>query len=217
MKNKIFEAFLSLAEEKGATNISLSMLARELKMSKANFYTYFKDKETLLYELIINKKEETISKVEEIPRLDVAPEEKLRLFIEGNIKAYFNNKKYWTVFLEILINKLIKDKEKILQLINFRTRLMKTLSEIFNQIFEKRNKRPEVDIDRLSLYVFGILNSVLIYFETYPEDQDYKEHFIGTFFLYGDKVLKSENINEKAQIIYEEIYYLVSKAIDIKF
>ncbi|MFA7578067.1 MAG: TetR/AcrR family transcriptional regulator, partial [Candidatus Muiribacteriota bacterium] len=152
-----------------------SMLASELGMSKANFYTYFPDKETLLFEMIMNKKQEILENASKVIAPEVDPVQKLRVFIKGGVNSYIHNRNYWMVFMEIMINKLIKDKEKLYRLSTFRKNILNLLASIYSELYEKKFFNTYIDVNRLSIYTFGVLHSVMMDIEIMLRGKDFTQ------------------------------------------
>ena len=93
-KRKILEKAFELFRKNGYKDTKVEDITRKLGISKGSFYTYFKTKEELLYELLENVKKsemERYSKVE----IDENPKKTLENFIKENILLkYESNRRY---------------------------------------------------------------------------------------------------------------------------
>ena len=85
-KRKILEKAFELFRKNGYKDTKVEDITRKLGISKGSFYTYFKTKEELLYELLENVKKsemERYSKVE----IDENPKKTLENFIKERFKS----------------------------------------------------------------------------------------------------------------------------------
>ena len=93
-KRKILKKAFELFRKNGYKDTKVEDITRKLGISKGSFYTYFKTKEELLYELLENVKKsemERYSKVE----IDENPKKTLENFIKENILLkYESNRRY---------------------------------------------------------------------------------------------------------------------------
>ena len=86
-KRKILEKAFELFRKNGYKDTKVEDITRKLGISKGSFYTYFKTKEELLYELLENVKKsemERYSKVE----IDENPKKTLENFIKERFKSF---------------------------------------------------------------------------------------------------------------------------------
>ena len=96
-KRKILEKAFELFRKNGYKDTKVEDITRKLGISKGSFYTYFKTKEELLYELLENVKKsemERYSKVE----IDENPKKTLENFIKERFKSFLellNNADSW--------------------------------------------------------------------------------------------------------------------------
>lgn len=85
-KRKILEKAFELFRKNGYKDTKVEDITRKLGISKGSFYTYFKTKEELLYELLENVKKsemERYSKVE----IDENPKKLWKILLKKDLKV----------------------------------------------------------------------------------------------------------------------------------
>ena len=88
-KRKILEKAFELFRKNGYKDTKVEDITRKLGISKGSFYTYFKTKEELLYELLENVKKsemERYSKVE----IDENPKKLWKILLKKDLKVFLS-------------------------------------------------------------------------------------------------------------------------------
>lgn len=87
----ICDAATRLFAEHGYNSTTLEMIAEEVGYSKANFYTYFKNKEEVLAQLVVELNQEISRRVEQSVKPDLAPEVQLQLFSRILVNSLYDH------------------------------------------------------------------------------------------------------------------------------
>ncbi|NBJ11061.1 TetR/AcrR family transcriptional regulator [Microvirga arsenatis] len=87
-RRAILDRSAELFAEHGYDRASMSRIAEACRVSKANLYHYYKDKEELLFDVIRFHLEELLEVVEAADRPDFAPEQRLRALVAAILEAY---------------------------------------------------------------------------------------------------------------------------------
>jgi len=186
LKKRVFKKYIDLCDRIGTANVTLSKLASELDMSKANLYTYFPDKESIIVEMIEYYIKDFIKKMSDSDNVIADPVEKLKSFIMTNVKIALEKEVYLKVVHDIIQNKLIADKEKLYNMKRFE----KTIKDILVKIlYDGKNKNifcENVDEERTSAYILSVLRG--IFFENHFFDADKRMFNIEEWEKYGEEI-----------------------------
>lgn len=154
-KRKILEKAFELFRKNGYKDTKVEDITRKLGISKGSFYTYFKTKEELLYELLENVKKsemERYSKVE----IDENPKKTLENFIKERFKS----------FLELLNNADIGIMNSFTQntiVGKFREEMTKFFKSFIKEnILLRYESNREYDMEIISDFIILAINNCLI-------------------------------------------------------
>ena len=154
-KRKILEKAFELFRKNGYKDTKVEDITRKLGISKGSFYTYFKTKEELLYELLENVKKsemERYSKVE----IDENPKKTLENFIKERFKS----------FLELLNNADIGIMNSFTQntiVGKFREEMTKFFKSFIKEnILLRYESNREYDMEIISNFIILAINNYLI-------------------------------------------------------
>ena len=86
-KNNILESAARIFSKKGFEKAALEDIADELKMTKGSLYYYIKSKEDMLFQCILKALSMANDVLEDVQKLNLPPEEKLRKVILGHTKV----------------------------------------------------------------------------------------------------------------------------------
>jgi len=101
-KKEILDVSLKLFAEKGYYGTSISSIAKEAKISKGLIYNYFESKIAIvdaLYANLINEFEKIMSPINEMKD----PFNKLQKIIIDTIKYTVENRSYWRLYLNFIL------------------------------------------------------------------------------------------------------------------
>ena len=87
-RRAILNRSAELFSEHGYDRASMNRIAEACRVSKANLYHYYKDKEALLFDVIRFHLEELLEVVEAADRPDLPPQERLRALAGALLEAY---------------------------------------------------------------------------------------------------------------------------------
>lgn len=96
---EIINAAMSLFDKKGIQNVTLSMIAKEIELTKAAVYLYFRSKEDLLFSLLVEMATETWFITEELPE-NLTGWDFLKLIIQSAKDGFSEN----LIFKHIVMN-----------------------------------------------------------------------------------------------------------------
>jgi len=154
-KRKILKKAFELFRKNGYKDTKVEDITRKLGISKGSFYTYFKTKEELLYELLENVKKsemERYSKVE----IDENPKKTLENFIKERFKS----------FLELLNNVDIRVVRSFAQNTiagKFHEEMTKFFKDFIKEnILLKYESNRRYDIEIISDFIILAINNYLI-------------------------------------------------------
>ncbi len=99
-KMDILEAATSLFAKNGYHGTTMSEIAKEAEFSTGSLYNFFKNKEELYFNLLIEKIDALKNEVDGIPSGEGSVKEKLTLFIESILKYFENEKDFFKIFAE---------------------------------------------------------------------------------------------------------------------
>ncbi|WP_044640355.1 TetR/AcrR family transcriptional regulator [Risungbinella massiliensis] len=130
-KRGILSAAGTLFAEKGFDTVTMREIAKKAGCSHTTIYLYFKDKETLLYQLSMPPLEKLKQKMSDLLlRTDLVPEEKLKGVSKEFIEFCLHNRNMYTVFFNTKASRV--DEEK-----------------------------PELELNRLRIELFDLLKQAL--------------------------------------------------------
>ncbi|MBS3818169.1 TetR/AcrR family transcriptional regulator [bacterium] len=187
---------------KGYSLTTMDDIAREAQFSKATLYSYFRSKNEIFFEIILNSHEEVILKLKKIKDKEESVDEKIKRIIRFILKSLRQKENISRIFLmekSLLKNvlgvmppdghSLEETERRFLQEIQ---RKRKAMLEIISEIFHQGIVSGEFrDID--SLEAAYILESMVrgFHFTRFWRERSYSlnksTHLIHQFFLYGLK------------------------------
>ena len=167
--NDRFDEVLTVAArliaKDGFEKASIRSIAQESKLSQAGLYYYFSSKEDLLYQL--QKHTFTALRNALAARLDadLSPEERLRLLISNHLEffsAHMDELRVCTFEYQKLEGKLYKEVQVI------RRDYFRLAHNIVSEVLDKKwgTKPGRPDSRRLTLYIFGTVNWIHMWFDT---------------------------------------------------
>ncbi|NIA22968.1 MAG: TetR family transcriptional regulator [Proteobacteria bacterium] len=116
LKNKILETAVKLFESGGIENIKMRKLADKIKYSATVIYSYFSNKEELLYEILRIKLDKIVYELRHIE--DDNEEKLLSEMIHTYVKFFVENSEYYYLYTNINLGKINIDPIQRESLIN---------------------------------------------------------------------------------------------------
>jgi AcrR family transcriptional regulator len=157
----IMDTALELFATEGFEKCSISMLAKHAGISKGLMYNYFNSKEELLVAVIENGLNEVMNLLD--PNRDgVLQPNELEDFIRKVFSNMRNNRKFWTLYVSVILQPGVKEQLQNQPIVNYMERFQPLLLGYFEN---KGTKDPYLEMLTLSALIegFGVL---MIY--TYP-------------------------------------------------
>ncbi len=87
-REEIFKSAMRLFVEKGFEKTTIRDIAREAGINSSSIYYYFKDKEAVLYEILIDIMDESLEKLREIEKSEMSLKDKIHAIIKLHTKIY---------------------------------------------------------------------------------------------------------------------------------
>jgi AcrR family transcriptional regulator len=103
-RNMLIESLKKLILKKGYSNTTIDDITKEANISKGSFYTYFKNKDELLDEILINKMESIKKENEKILKESLTLDDAIENFLISRIKEKEFDIKTEVVVINILQN-----------------------------------------------------------------------------------------------------------------
>ncbi len=116
LKNKILETAIKLFESGGIDNIKMRKVAGKIKYSATVIYSYFNNKEELLYEILKYKIDKLVDELRHINEED--EELLLKSLIETYVNYFVDNSEYYYLYTNINLGKIKIDPTSRENLIN---------------------------------------------------------------------------------------------------
>lgn len=154
-KRKILEKSFELFRKNGYTDTKVEDITKTLGISKGSFYTYFKTKEELLYELLKDIKRFEIERYSKM-EINVDPRKTLENFIKEKFRSFlvlFNN-------MDIGIVNAFTQNTIVSQFNGEMTKFFKNF--VKENILLKYENTKKYNIDIISDFIISSINNYLI-------------------------------------------------------
>jgi AcrR family transcriptional regulator len=149
-----------LFSKKGFLETSINDIAKFTKMSKANIYYYFEDKNYLLTYILNEFFDTILSETEIYSRNDITWEDKLKIFIKRHVDIYVENTPQAKVLFKEVNNldprnrKLMRQKER---------KYFEILREIVSGYLG--DSASKEDVTALSFFILGACNWMYLWYD----------------------------------------------------
>lgn len=154
-KSHILRAAARVFAEQGFDRSSVSQLARECGISKANIYHYYDSKDALLFDLLDTNLSELLTRIENVETAGLPAENVLEVTLQEILLAY-EGKDYEHQVQSTAMMHLPKQQQAILK--GYQKEMVGRVSELLNAVnptcFEGN---PEKLLDT-TMSIFGMLN-----------------------------------------------------------
>jgi AcrR family transcriptional regulator len=162
-KTQIKNEALKLFAKAGFQNASISMIAKEAKISKGLMYNYFESKEELLKEIMLDGFT-TFSKIFDPNKDGILTEDEFDYFIDMTFKILKENMNYWRLYfivaLQPSVMKLLE--ERFVEII------VPFLNTLVNYYKNKGSEDPGVDARLFGAMMDGVSMNYVIDPENFP-------------------------------------------------
>ncbi len=149
------DSALELFATEGFSKCSISLMAEHAGISKGLMYNYFSSKEDLLAAVIENGLNEIMHLLD--PNSDgILQPEELKDFIRKVFNNMRNNRKFWTLYVSVILQPGVKDQLKDKPVVNYMERFFPLLIGYFE---EKGSDDPYLEVLTLMALIegFGVL------------------------------------------------------------
>jgi len=173
-KNALLEAGLRLISQKGLHHINSKDIAKEAGVSIGSFYAYFKDKNTLFYELVQNYKDKTTFQENECLDSE-SPKEYIRTFLNTKLELA---KQYPSAFHREIHYQRTRD-QAIGQLYNdYKNAELKVFMALLNGISDYTNIKDTRTASNLAFNVYEEMITSVLEISDEIEQQELLESYI---------------------------------------
>ncbi|MCH7964607.1 MAG: TetR/AcrR family transcriptional regulator [Bacteroidetes bacterium] len=165
-KDKILTVALELFAQNGYQGTSIAQIAKKAKISKGLMYNYFKNKEKLLEEIVL----EGFNKIMELDyglSKSDKPTDKLKSLIDETLNNLSNNLHYWQLYTVLLVQPRVQKKfEK--KFYQFREFFITTMTEIFKGL---GSNNPELHSFLLGTHFDGLALNFIATPDDFPIEE----------------------------------------------
>ncbi len=167
-KRLILEATGKLFSQKGYDTVTMREFAKKANCSHTTIYLYYKDKETLLYQLCLPSLVELKRKFQSIQQeYSLSAKEKLKKISREYIQFCLRNRNMYTVFMNAKSSRVDED-EPQLEINRLRIDLFKMLMSSVQQYLQIEDKEDELAYARIFYYSLnGIVHTYSYEHEPY--------------------------------------------------
>ncbi|HOE38972.1 MAG TPA: TetR/AcrR family transcriptional regulator [Bacteroidales bacterium] len=165
-KKLIIDTALNLFANKGYHASSISMIAKEAKISKGLMYNYFDSKEALLRAIF----EDFIRIIMDLMNPnhdDEITTEEMRDFLSSYFQLVEQNHLYWKLYFQLSVKSEIFD---LLVNDSYSEQMEKT-QRLINRYFSERFKEPDIEITLFISILKGFALDYLHSNKTYPQSK----------------------------------------------
>ena len=151
-------------------------MAAKGKIGLSGIYYYFKSKDELLYAIQHHAFSTLVSSLEERLQATASPEEKLKAVVDNHFQFFINNMDEFKVCVHEIESLSGKYYRGILKI---RQEYFRLVREVVSSVFNK----SEYDIDLTTLFMFGSLNWVYMWYdpEKNPDVNKLSSQFLKIF------------------------------------
>lgn len=160
-RERLLQAAINLFAQKGYANTSIRQIGRKAGVSTSIIYHYFKDKEEMLFEIIVSAAQELIQTLQDIHDSVSDPAECLREMLMAHM-VHFSLKRKKETQIIAADNHLLRGKHLLLS-----QEKQRRIYELYNQKLKELAESGKMkDIDRtvVALSVFGMINTFFMWY-----------------------------------------------------
>ena len=165
-KQNILSVALELFARNGYQGTSIFQISKTAKISKGLMYNYFKNKEKLLEEVVL----EGFSKISELNYVlnkGEKPRSKLKNIIDSTIDHLFEHLNYWKLYTALLAQPQVQKKFER-KFYALRESFIASMAEIF---VELGSDNPTLDAFLLGMHLDGLALNFVAAPEDFPMDE----------------------------------------------
>jgi len=189
-RKAIAKSTCTLFIEKGYVNITISEIAKNAQIGKGTVYEYFKNKEEIIFELMVCLQEDYDPKLKQKLESNMTTKEKVLSLFDiylGNDEIVLIQRKIYKEYLSIFMS------NKTDEMIRFHTIMMQKYSSILEEIFKKAIENNE--LSSISLKMIPSIFATMEGFFISDEKQTVLYEYFDTLFI-----LLENNSSEKGKL-----------------
>lgn len=165
-KTQIKRVALEIISEEGFQDTSISKIAKRAGISKGLMYNYYKSKEEMIREIIIEGIEE-LSVIFDPNKDGILTEEEARYFIDELFNMLKSNLHYWQLYFTVML----QPKVMALVLDKFMETLTPFIQIVRNYFTHRGSENPEVDTRIMLALIDGICFHYILDPKNFPIDE----------------------------------------------
>jgi AcrR family transcriptional regulator len=135
-KKKILALARQLFWQNGYSSVSMRDLARAYGCQPANLYNYFKTKESILFEVLLEEMEQIVQPISHLEHeVDGNPVDQLRFIIESHLKVTLSHRRSAKTLFDVALGNLLPANRKVI--ISMRDTYDRTIRRVIQRGQEK--------------------------------------------------------------------------------
>jgi AcrR family transcriptional regulator len=156
---ELIAAAAAVFKEKGYEAATLNDVAERVGADRASLYYYVGGKQELFQEAIRGGVEANVAKLDEITKLEAAPDEKLRLIVEMLVTSYAENYPHMYVYIQEDMRKVASEESDWAKQMTRNTRKFEqTTINLIREAIESGVFRSDLRPELAANALFGMLN-----------------------------------------------------------
>jgi len=162
-KNAILKAARKLFFEKGFQSITVENIAKEAELSKGAVYLYFKSKEEIYAQILMNDIDKFNNSLSNIFRNDENAAEMLKRFVEVYISFFLNDRELFRILMTFMLHTdhLNFSRELSAELIKTTNKPINVIDQIFQKGIESGEFLPHINTRQNRNALWGLINGII--------------------------------------------------------
>ncbi len=166
-RSAILKAARKLFFDRGFKNVTVDKIAAKAEVSKGSVYLYFKSKEEIYTQILINDSINSFQDLEKkISAKDAPAEELLLTFADNYIDYFLNENELFRILMTFMLHAddMILTDEQNAQLLQATNDNIKFVSEILQKGVDAGEFSPIINIRQAQNAIWGLLNGIISLF-----------------------------------------------------
>jgi len=166
-RSAILKAARKLFFDRGFKNVTVDKIAAKAEVSKGSVYLYFKSKEEIYTQILINDSINSFQDLEKkFSAKDAPAEELLLIFADNYIDYFLNENELFRILMTFMLHAddMILTDEQNAQLLQATNDNIKFVSEILQKGVDAGEFSPIINIRQAQNAIWGLLNGIISLF-----------------------------------------------------
>jgi TetR/AcrR family transcriptional regulator, cholesterol catabolism regulator len=159
---ELIDAAAEVFAERGYDRSTIAEIADRLDILKGSIYHYVKSKDDLLFAVIQEIHESALATMADLPDMDVAPDEKLRIFVDRHVRHSIEHIGPATVFFRDFRS---LDPDRRATVLAERAQYSNILRAIVRDAESAGITRPDLDTSAAVLAILGMTNWIYQWYQ----------------------------------------------------